>query len=126
MLEQKRWYRHLKDTGNVLKRKGYGRPRVSRETVNVVRQCFERWTKQSVRSVGRDLNQPKSTVWKVLRIWLYWIEAIQSAIAQEIESENCKHRKEFSNKLNDLLEGNNFSNNVVFGDESTFHLLKIE
>lgn len=34
--------------------------------MNVLRKCFERRPQQSVRSRGRNLGQPKLTVWKVL------------------------------------------------------------
>lgn len=75
-----RCYLQLKDTGSFSKRKSCGHPRVPRETVNVLRKRFEpsrlglrfeRTPQQSVRSAGRNLVQPKLTVWKVLRRKLY-------------------------------------------------------
>ncbi|PSN49713.1 hypothetical protein C0J52_16348, partial [Blattella germanica] len=54
-------------TGCLCKGKIVGRPRVSEENVQRVRDAFVRSPKKSVRKDSRELAMPVMTVWKVLR-----------------------------------------------------------
>ncbi|PSN34923.1 hypothetical protein C0J52_24623 [Blattella germanica] len=57
----------LRETGSVLKGKTTGRPRVSDERFEEVRNAFVRSPSKSIRVASRQLNMPISTVHKVLR-----------------------------------------------------------
>ncbi|PSN47345.1 hypothetical protein C0J52_20010 [Blattella germanica] len=52
----------LKETGSVLKGKTTGRPRVSNESVEEVRDAFVRSRSKSIRVASCQLNMPISTV----------------------------------------------------------------
>lgn len=116
-----RWYRQFQDSGNVLKRKSSGRPRVPLETVARVRQCFEQRPQQSLGSAVHELGLPKSTVWKVLRKSLL-LKPYRLQLLQKLKQGDFEKRKEMCDNLTDHLQDNNFSSNLVFSDEATFHL----
>lgn len=94
---------------------------MSRETVNLVRQCYERRTYQAIRIAGRNFGLVKSTVWKVLRNKLFW-KRYRLQLLQKLNHRDYEQRNEFCNERNDLLGGNTFFNNLVISDEATFHL----
>ena len=63
----KAWYSNFIETGSVgdLKRSG-SRPSVSDETVDAVREAFQRSPGQSKRRASNELHVPQSTVVKIL------------------------------------------------------------
>ncbi|PSN56266.1 hypothetical protein C0J52_00389, partial [Blattella germanica] len=61
----RRWHNQPATTG--CKGKSVGRPRVSEENVQRVRDAFVRNPKKSVRKDSSELAMPVMTVWKVLR-----------------------------------------------------------
>ncbi|PSN44358.1 hypothetical protein C0J52_19621, partial [Blattella germanica] len=63
----RRWHNQLPTTGCLCIGKSVGRPRVSEENVQRVRDAFVRSPKKSVRKASRELTMPVMTVWKVLR-----------------------------------------------------------
>jgi len=62
-----RWYRQFMETGCLCKGKSTGRPRVSDDNTEGVREAFLRSPRKSVARASRELDMPKLTVWKVLR-----------------------------------------------------------
>jgi len=116
-----RWYRQFRNTGSLLKRKNPGRPSVTVETINAVRQCFERTSHQSVRNASRELGLPKSTVWKVLRTNLR-LKPYRLQLLQKLQQGDFQKRIELCNELQNYLEDEHFSNHLIFSDEATFHL----
>jgi len=63
----RRWYAQFQETGCACKRRNTGRPSVTEEQVEQVRQAFVRSpTKSTVRS-SRELIIPQPTVWRILR-----------------------------------------------------------
>ena len=62
-----RWYRQFVETGCLCKGKSPGRPRVSDDNIERVREAFLRSPRKSVARASRELDMPKMTVWKVLR-----------------------------------------------------------
>ena len=61
-----RWYRQFVETGCLCKGKSPGRPRVSDDNIERVREVFLRSPRKSVAGASRELDMPKMTVWKVL------------------------------------------------------------
>jgi hypothetical protein len=57
-----RWYRQFVGTGCLCKGKSPGRPRVSAENVERVREAFQRSPRKSVAKASRELGMPKTTV----------------------------------------------------------------
>lgn len=61
-----RWYRQLKDKGCLCKVKSSGRPGVSAEKVERIREAFARSPQKSTCQASRELDIPHTTVWKIL------------------------------------------------------------
>ena len=61
-----RWYRQFVETGCLCKGKSPGRPRVSDDSTERVREVFLRSLRKSVARASMELDMPKMTVWKVL------------------------------------------------------------
>jgi hypothetical protein len=116
-----RWYRQFQDTGCLCKRKSTGRPRVSDETVERVRQSFMHSPQKSTITASRALGIPQQTVWKILR-WPQF-KPYHVQLLQQLKPEDYGWRLEFCNRMQEALEGEDFSSNVIFSDEATFHLL---
>jgi len=68
----KRWYRQFVETGCLCKGKSPGRPSVSDDNIERVREAFLRSPRKSVARASRELDMPKMTVLKVLRKRLYF------------------------------------------------------
>jgi hypothetical protein len=64
-----KWYNNFIEKGCICdQRKGHsGRPSVSDQVVDRVREAFLRSPKKSTRRAGRELHVPQSTVRKILR-----------------------------------------------------------
>ena len=62
-----RWYRQFVETRCLCKGKSPGRPRVSDDNIDRVREAFLRSPRNSVARASRELDMPKMTAWKVLR-----------------------------------------------------------
>jgi len=62
-----RWYRQFVEPGCLCKGKSPGRPRVSDDNIERVRETFQRSPRRSSARASRELDVPKITMWKVLR-----------------------------------------------------------
>lgn len=116
----RRWFHQFEDTGCLCKRKSTGRPRVSEEDVERVRESFTRSPKKSVRKAGRELEIAKSTVWKVLRKRLQ-LRPYRLQLLQALKPADHGLRANFANVML-FNDDEDFLDHVVFSDESTFHL----
>lgn len=76
------WYKQFENTGCVCKRKSTGRPPVSEEQIDRVRDVYVRSPGKSTRSASLELQIPQPTVWKILRKRLkmtpYKLQLVQS------------------------------------------------
>jgi len=62
----KTWYSQILETGSVGDLSRSGRPSVSDETVDAVREAFERSPGKSTRRASNELRVPQSTAVKIL------------------------------------------------------------
>ena len=62
----RRWHKKFMETGSVLDAMRTGRPRISEENIESVRQAFSRSPMMSIRSTFRQLELPPTKVLKVL------------------------------------------------------------
>ena len=60
------WHRKFMETGTVLDKGRSGRPKISDENIDRVREAFARSPTKSIRTAARQLQLPRSTVHKVL------------------------------------------------------------
>ena len=61
------WSKKLQENGCLCKGKSSGRPPVSEETVERVRETFTRSPRKSTTRASLELQLPQQTVWKILR-----------------------------------------------------------
>ena len=116
----RRWYHQFEDTGCLCKGKSTGRPRVTEERVERVRESFMRSPKKSVRKASRELAIPVTSVWRVLRRRLQ-LRPYRLQLLQALKPTDYGLRANFANEML-LHDDEDFLDRVVFSDESTFHL----
>lgn len=116
-----RWYKQFKETGCLCKKKSSGRPSLSNDAVEKVRESFVRSPRKSTRVAGRELGMPHQTVWKVLRTKLQF-KPYRLQLLQQITENDKVRRLDFCERMLMELQNPNFGKKLVFSDESTFHL----
>ena len=115
-----RWHNKFKSVGCLCRAKGSGRPQISEEKVEQVRQNLLRSPKKSVRRTSLETKIPTTTVWRVLRKRLQ-MKASKLHVVQAITDSDKRTREQFCVDMRDKLEENEFLERVVFSDEATFH-----
>ena len=102
-------------------RKGTGRPSVTEEQVEQVRQTFV-WspTKSTVRG-SRELGIPQPTVWHILRKRLK-LKPYCLMLLQKLQPDDHYRRTTFCTELQALMEEDGFYERLIFSDGCTFNL----
>lgn len=117
-----RWDKQLKETGSLLDQKRSGRPSVSDESVDAIRDTYLRSPKKSVRACARELQLKKTTVHKVLKKRLRFT-GYRLQLLHAIKETDKPKRFEFaSDMLNEIENDQQFLKRIVFSDEATFHV----
>ncbi|PSN52514.1 hypothetical protein C0J52_11229, partial [Blattella germanica] len=99
-----------------------GRPRVSHERVEEVRDAFVRSPSKSIRVASRQLNMSISTVHKVLRKRLH-LYAYKLQLLHHIKPDDPARRESFDIDILDSIEAHpEYLSRICFSDESTFHV----
>jgi transposase len=104
----RRWYQQFQTTGCLCKGKGAGRPRVSEQCVERVRQSLLRSPKKSVHHAGRELEVSSMTVWRVLRKKPYHLH-----LRQFLKPTDNVDRSNFCIKIQDAMTEEGFLDRVV-------------
>lgn len=118
----RKWYSDFTTRGCICRRKSSGRPAVSEETVDRIRESFTRSPQKSTIVASRELQIPKSTVWKVLRKRLKF-HPYRLQMMQFLKEEDKMVRRTFCENMQTLMENDDeFFESIVFSDECTFHL----
>jgi len=108
-----KWQRNFIESGCIFdQRKGYsGRPSISEQVVDSVRESFLRSPRKSTRRVSRELKVPQNTVNKILRKRL------------RLHPEDKETRHAFCGNLQALVENDDdLKAKIIFSDGTTFHL----
>jgi hypothetical protein len=79
----RRWLKQFQETGNVLQRKGVGRPNTSQEDVDWIHEESSRSPQKSSRRASLQLGIPQTTVWRVVHNRLH-LHSQQSHITTEV------------------------------------------
>lgn len=117
----RRWYKQFVDTGCLCKGKSSGRPRTSEETVQQIRDKFQRSPRTSTRRAGRELGVAQTTVWRVLRRRLA-LRPYRLQLVQALRAGDKRRRVEFCHDILEDMEEDTFLPRLVFSDEATFHV----
>jgi len=94
---------------------------VSDETVDAVREAFQRSPGKSTRRASNELRVPQSTIVKILHkpLKLY---ACKVQIVQSLQQDDGPRRSSFATEiLRRIDEDNDYLMRVCFSDEATFH-----
>lgn len=116
-----RWYRQFRDSGCLCKRKSTGRPQVTDETVERVRETFVRSPQKSTARGSRELGLPQQTVWKVLRRRLHF-KPYRIQLLQHLKVEDYGLRLQFCTTMQEAMMDEDFAAKLIFSDECTFHV----
>jgi hypothetical protein len=81
------WLEQFQEAGSVLHKRGAGRPSVHADTVEMVREAFQRSPSKSTRRASRERQIPRSTVQKILHRRLK-LHAYKIQIVQALEPDN--------------------------------------
>jgi hypothetical protein len=115
------WYAKFKETGNVGDRKRTGRPTVSEETVDAVRDAFQRIPRKSTRCASHELRIPQSTVVNIVhklpRLCAYEVQLAQ-ALGPDDHPPRAASATEMLHRTD---EDNDYLTRVGSSDEATFH-----
>ena len=102
--------------------KSSGRPPLSEETVERVRETFTRSPRKSTTRASLELQMPQQTVWKILRKHLRMIPCK----LQLVQALNCDDKRVLYSLCMSMQQWNeeneDFFNRIICGDESAFHL----
>ena len=106
----------------MLQGKEAGRPQISEEETESVRVAYTRSPRKSIRRASIQLQNPRSTIHKVLhrnlRLYAYKVQLLQA-----LKAEDKPRRKEFAVTMLGRLDSDpGFLKRVCFSDESTFHV----
>jgi hypothetical protein len=117
----RKWYLNFKRNGCICKKKSTGRPSVSNEVVEQVRESFTRSPQKSTVKCSRELGIPQPTVWKILRKRIKF-KPYKLQLLQALKQNDKVERLSFCESMQVLIEDENFLQRMVFSDEATFHL----
>ena len=119
-----KWHRNFIERGRICdNRKGHpGRPSVSEQVVDRVRESPLRSPRKSTRRASQELKVPQSAVNKILhkrlRLHPYRLQLVQQLHPEDKETRHgfCGNLQAFMENDDDLLA------KIIFSDEKTFHL----
>ena len=109
----------FKLTGSVTDEQRTGIPAVANETVQRIQQVITRSPSATTRRLSRELGIAHTTVWKTLRFKLNK-HAYHIQIVHKFEDEDYA-RQAMCYDLLGAVRNENLMQNVLFGDEATFH-----
>jgi len=115
------WYAQFQETRFVCKRKSTGRPSVTEQQVEQVRQAFVRSPRKSNVRGSRELGIPQPTVWRILRKRLK-LKPYRLTLLQKLQQNDHRRMTTFCTELQALMEEDDFFERLIFSDECTFHL----
>ena len=116
------WSKKFQETGCLCKGKNSGRPPVSEEIVEHVRETFTRSPRKSITCASLELQMPQETVWKMLwkplRMIPYKLQLVQALCCDDkrVRYSLCMSMQQWNE------EDDDFFNQLIFGYESAFHL----
>jgi transposase len=115
-----RWYRRFAETGCLCKGSSPGRPRVSDDNIERVREAYQRSRRKSVARASRELGMPKMTVWKVLRKQLCF-KPNKMRLVQAFTPADRLKRCEFCEEMQLKMREDGFVERLI-SDEAIFHI----
>ncbi|GBN49146.1 hypothetical protein AVEN_255907-1 [Araneus ventricosus] len=105
-----------------VKGKSMGRPRISEEIVERVRQSFVHSPQKSTIRASHELDIPQKTVWNVLHRLLHF-KPYRLQLLQHPIPDDYAHHFDFCIRMQQAIEDDDaLVGTLIFSDEATFHL----
>ena len=117
----KHWHQQFQTAGCLRKEASAGRPCVSEESMEGVRQSFYCSPKKSVCCACLELEMSSMTVWRVLRNRLH-MKPYHLHLLQFLKLTDHIDRSNFCIKTQAEMTEEGFPDRVVFSEESRFHI----
>ena len=118
------WHKNFMNRGSVLDAERSGRPRISGENIERVRQAFSRSPMKSIRTASRKLQLLPATVYKVLRkrlrLYAHKMQMLQAL--SQMTSQNKESLQLIC--LNEFLRMKHFSSEFVSATKQRFIFLE--
>ena len=116
-----KWHAKFKEEGCLCSRKKTA-PSPSTETIERVRNIFQRSPRKSIRRTSLELQMPSTTVWRVVREYLHMIP-YKLHLLQHLKDTDKSTGEDFYTQMLVMLEEDAFDNRLVLSDEATFHVI---
>lgn len=117
----KKWYSRFSKTGCLCEQKRSGRPKTNEDSVEMIRSTFLNSPQKSIRRGSLEVAMCPTTVWRVLRKRLLF-KPFRLQMLQALIPTDLPKRESFCSDMLQKMQNENFSKNLIFSDESTFHL----
>lgn len=108
-------------TGSVVDEKRTGRPKRSEESIELVREAFEKDPELSIRRASSTLSISQTTIFKILTFDLHK-KAYRIQVLHNLHEEDYPRRSAMCAYLIDQIQSANLLDNILFSDEATFHM----
>ena len=116
------WDKQLKETGSLLNKKCSGRPSVSDESVEAIRNSYLRSTEKLVSTCAQELGLKKTTGHKILKKGLCFT-GYRLHLLHAIHPTDRPKRFDFATQMLDEIDNaEQFLRKIVFSDEATFRV----
>ena len=116
-----RWHGKFITDGCLRPAKRTGRPSTSEDVIEQVRTAFQQSPRKSIRRASRELQCPKTIVWRVLRRRLH-MTPYKLQLVQHLKETDKPLRRDFCNAMQQKMEDDEFDDRLVFSDKATFHV----
>ena len=121
----KKWYAKFRDEGCLCIALHPGRPGPSEETVNQIREAYQRSPCKSTTRASLELGVAQSTVWRILHKRLK-CKSYRLQLHQDLSENDKDVRLNFCIEMQERFAVDGFADSLIFSDEATWGLLTIQ
>ena len=107
------WHKKFKEEDCLCRAKGSGRPPVSEDIVNQVRETFAQSPRKSVRRASLETQTSRTTLWRVVRKCLR-MTPYKLQLIQALKTDDREKCKQFCVTMQEKLEDEEFEKHLVF------------
>lgn len=117
----KKWYETFRDEGCICIKRRPGRPGPDQETLDRVREAYQRSPQKSVKRGSLELGLSHTTMWRILRNKLR-LTPYKLQLHQALSVDDKQARVNFCIEMQARFEVDDFADRLIFSDEATFHV----
>lgn len=114
-------YKRFRETGSIHDLKREGRPRISDEKVETIREQFEQHANSSLRQASRELDIPYETLRQNLKDTI-GMRCFHYTVVHELLPDDHFARREYAELMKQRINNDNILDHLCFSDEAKFCL----